>query len=304
MEAYYTDGGWREKQAELVKAYKRLTIDEREYYGDLPTEAEMLMLAYEYHWREEHENWEVLFCEERFTVEATDGSTFSFKPDLIVRERDTDLIVCWDHKSAGSLPSADWRIEDLQSTLYPWGLDKMGISIDLFGFNYLKTSGLKVPSVNKDGRLSTRKVTYEFYTLATFLKEFYGGTNKIPKYWRMQLQQAKRNSAEFFKRSRIVKDPHLINRQIEELDWTTQEMESFIEFARENPDSDPWVRSLDRSCDWACDFHDLCQADLLGADTAFMKKSQYRKSKYTEELIEIGKPKKAATRKKPTKARK
>jgi CRISPR/Cas system-associated exonuclease Cas4 (RecB family) len=305
MEAYYTTGGWEKKQAQLVKEWKKLGVDEREFYGDLPGAAADLMKAYNYHYREEHENWEILHCEERFVVEDDDGNKFSFKPDLIIQELDTGLIACVDHKSGKSLPDADWRIEDLQSTLYPWALEQVGISIDIFIFNYLKTTGLKVPSVNKNGQLSTRKVTFEYFTLANYLIDFYGSKSDIPKYWRIRLGQAKKDTSQFLKRSRIVKDPILVNRQIEELDWTSMEMLSFIEFVQDNPDSDPWVRSLDRSCNFACDFHDLCQADLLGADTSFMKKSQYRPSKYTEELIQVGnKPKAINPRKKSPKTRK
>lgn len=265
-----------------------MSLDEREFYGPLPDQAEQMMRAYMYRWRKQHDNWEVLYCEERFVVQDEDGNNFSFKPDIIVREKDTGLIVCWDHKSTTNIPDADWRLEDLQSTLYMWALPKVGIEVDLFGFNYMNTNPYKLPKTNQDGRLSTRKVTFEFYSLAEYLTEFYGGKSKIPKYWKIELREAQKNSTHWFKRSRIVKDPALINRQIEELDWTTMEMLSFIEFISENPDIDPWVRSLDRSCEWSCDFHDLCQADLLGADTTFMIKSQFRKSRYQEELMNIG----------------
>lgn len=287
MEDYYKEKGWVDRHSELTDEFNNLTIDEREYYGDLPAQAQSLMAAYEHYWRKEHDNWEVLHVEERFAVEAGDGSTLSFKPDLIVREKESGLIGVWDHKSTKSLPDAEWRIQDLQSVIYPWGLGLAGIEVDYFGWNYLRTKTPTLPKENKDGRLSRRKIESEYYTLANFLLAHYGDKRKIPQYWRLELQSLKKRS-NYFKRTRMVKDPVLVNRMISELDWTTQEIQGWIEFAKEFPDDDPWVRTVDRSCSWGCDFFDLCQTELLGQSGDFLRKRKYQPSKYIEELVILG----------------
>lgn len=287
MEAHYTKGNWETRHKSLTRQFNSLTIDEREFYGDLPTKAKKLMAAYEYHWRHEEDNWEILHVEQRFAVEAADGSTLSFKPDLIVREKDSGLIGVWDHKSTTSLPSAEWRIQDLQSVIYPWGLELAGIKVDYFGWNYLRTKEPTIPHTNQDGALSKRKLDTEYHTLATFLIRHFGDKTRIPQYWRVILKSLKGQS-NYFKRTRMVKDTVLINRMIAELDWTTQEIQAWVEFMDNNPADDPWVRTVDRDCEWHCDFFDLCQVELLGGDGKFLRKSKYRPSTYSEELVILG----------------
>ncbi len=284
MEAYYTTGNWRAEQIKLTKKFNNLLLDEREFYGDLPEKAERLMASYEYYWREEEDKWEILYAEERFAVDLPDGSVFSFKPDLIVKEKDTGLVGVWDHKSAKSLPDAEWRIQDLQSVVYPWGLSLAGIEVDYFGWNYIRTKEPSLPKTNQDGRLSHRKLDSEYHALARFLLDHYGKKSQIPSYWRLELRSLKGRS-NFFKRTRMVKDQALVERQINELDWTHQEIQAWVDFMADNPNDDPWVRTAEMSCSWGCDFFDLCQVELIGGDGRFLRKTKYEPSDYVEELV-------------------
>jgi hypothetical protein len=58
-------------------------------------------------------------------------------------------------------------------------------------------------------------------------------------------------------------------------------VQDMIETAKEikrNPESK--VRTMTFDCDRGCEFFALCQAELRGIDTDFIKKSQYEKSDY------------------------
>jgi len=256
-------------------------LSEREFYGDLPAKAERLMKAYMYHYREEHDNWEPLHVEETFRLTFESGEVFEFKPDLILRERDTGLVGVWDHKNVRGIPSAEVRLSDLQSTFYPWGLENLEdpIGVDYFGFNYVRTKEPTVPSLNKDGSMSARKIDTDFLTLYNFVKD-----NDIPmtKAIKTRLKNLQTHS-EFFRRIRLTKNDALVERTVEELLISAEEIAAKTEYAKDFPNEDPWVRNLMRDCDW-CGFRDLCNVELLGGDTTFLRKKKYKASKYARRV--------------------
>jgi hypothetical protein len=281
LQYHYMGRGWRKAHARLAKQYKNLLLEEREYYGDLPGEVERMMESYLYHYRDEDSEWEVLYVEETFIVEHPNGHEFSFKPDLIVKDHALDQVVVWDHKTTKSIPSAEYRMSDLQSGFYPWGLRLAGVNVDTFGYNYIKTKPPTVPSINKDGSISKRRIDTDYYTLASFLMDYYADVwPDIPSSWKTRLQTLK-NSNEYFKRSKIVKPQAVESRMVEELDYTTQEMVAWYEFM-EDQEGDPWIRNLIKSCEWDCDFQELCLIELMGGDGKFIRRTKYQPSKYME----------------------
>ena len=282
LQYHYMGRNWRVAHKKLTKQFMRLLLEEREYYGDLPDEVERMMGSYLHLYAEEDKTWEVLHVEETFVVNHPNGHEFTFKPDLIVRDTDTDQIVCWDHKTAKSIPSSEYRIADLQSGLYPWGLRLAGIEVDTFGFNYIRTKPPTQPSINLNGEISKRRIDTDYYTLATFLMDYYKDVwPDIPKNWKTQLRTLKHSNA-YFKRTKLVKPKAVETRLIEELDYTTQEMQAWYEFMEDDPNADPWVRNMTNSCDWDCDFYELCLIELMGGDGKFIRRTKYQPSKYME----------------------
>jgi hypothetical protein len=282
LAAYYSGEDWERVHRQLTKQFNLMFIEEREHYGPLPELAEKLFRAYLHQYSKLDAEWEVLYCEEEFTVTFLEGDTFSFTPDLIVKDHSLPKapIVCVDHKWVKSMPSGEWRIEDLQSTIYPWALRELGIEVERFTFNYIRTKSPSVPKVTQSGAISRARIDTDYYTMAKFLLGYYevDSVNKLPRNWREQLRALKVKQG-FFKRSTIIKDQALISRQIEEFSYTAQEMEIWTDMHHEQ-DIDPWVRTLIPSCAWDCDFHDLCMVELLGGDGNFMRRSKYQQSEY------------------------
>jgi hypothetical protein len=283
LQYHYMGRDWRVAHKNLTKRFNNLLLEEREYYGDLPAEVERMMLAYLYEYKDEDKEWEVLFVEETFRVNHPNGNVFEFKPDLVVRDHATDQVICWDHKTTKSIPSAEFRMSDLQSGLYPWGLRLAGIEVDSFGFNYIRTKPPTVPSINMDGSISKRRIDTDFRTLAAFLKGYYGDNwpKDIPDHWKTQLATLKHTNS-YFKRSKMVKPKAVESRLVEELDYTTQEIIAWYEFMEDEPSDDPWTRNMIKSCEWDCDFHELCLIELMGGDGKFIRKQKYQPSKYME----------------------
>lgn len=283
MAEHYRGGDWRKAHAKELKRFNNLFLEEREHYGDLPEKVERMMESYVWHYRHEEEDWEILHVEETFKVEFAEGDVFTFKPDLIIRDHSTAEKAIWvvDHKTTRSMPSGEWRLEDLQSTLYPWALrEGMDLPIKGFVFNYIRKKSPTIPKINKDGSISRAKIDTDYPTLAKFLLEYFEveSVNALPKEWKTRLRTLQ-GSKSYFKRSRITKDDLLIDRQIEEFSYTAQEIEGWHEMHEEG-DIDPWVRTMIPSCDWDCDFYDLCLIELLGQDSKFMRRTKYQDSQY------------------------
>lgn len=285
-EEHYSGGDWKDAHAKEVKKFNNLFLEEREHYGDLPGMAERMMEAYLWHYRKEESEWEVLYVEETFTVDFQEGDQFTFKPDLIVRDhasKDKDIWVV-DHKTVRSMPSGEWRLEDLQSTLYPWALrEGMDLPIKGFIFNYIRRKSPTIPSINKDGSISKRRIDTDYPTMAKFLLDYYevDTVRNLPPDWKDRLKVL-RSQNNYFRRSRIIKDQALIDRQIAEFSYTAQEIEIWHDMHVEQ-DLDPWVRTMIPSCEWDCDFYDLCMIELLGQDSKFMRRTKYKPSEYAKE---------------------
>jgi len=283
MRAYYEGKDWKKAHEQELKKFNNLFLEEREFYGDLPDLAERMMFSYLWTYRNEDPEWEVLYVEENFKVKFTEGDVFGFKPDLIVADKRGDVWVV-DHKTTRSIPSSEWRLVDLQSTLYPWAL-REGMDLDIKGFifNYIRRKAPSIPKINKDGSISRARVDTDYPTMAKFLIEYFEveTVKELPTEWKKRLANLKLES-KFFKRTRITKDDALINRQIEEFSYTAQELESWLELSEEQ-DIDPWVRTMIPSCEWDCEFYDLCTLELLGQDSKFMRRSKYQPSQYQKE---------------------
>lgn len=287
MQAHYLGGDWRKEHAAQLKEFNKLFKEERDIYGDMPEAVERWMESYVWHYRKEEADWEPLYVEQTFKVTFAEGDVFTFKPDLIVRDHSTKEKAIWvvDHKTAKSMPSGEWRLEDLQSTLYPWALrEGTDLNVKGFIFNYIRKKVPSVPKIIKSGAISKARLDTDYPTMAKFLMEYYkvGSVNELPTDWKKRLRVL-RGETKFFKRSRIIKDDALVNRQIEEFSVTAQEIETWHEMHDEQPDFDPWVRTMIPSCDWDCDYYDLCSIELLGQNSNFIRRSKYRKSTYTKD---------------------
>ena len=271
LEAHYKGEDWLETYGELTHKFNGFLAEEKEHYGDLPGISARLMNGYMDFWEEEDKNLEIISVEEEFEVDIGKGLLFKFKPDMIVRDKRDGVISCWDHKSNKTLPDTEWRNTDIQSTLYLWALNQLGIKVDQFIFNYIRTKPPTVPRMTKAGRMSKVKIETDYPTLKSFIEENDLVIDDNLQTW---LDNLKANS-NFYKRISIAKPQLLTNTMIEEL-YSTATMINFMD----SDDDLAYYRVLNKACDWDCSFQDLCNADLMGSPQA----NQIRKQRYQKEV--------------------
>ncbi len=267
LEAHYKGEDWLETYGELTHKFNGFLAEEKEHYGDLPGISARLMNGYMDFWEEEDKNLEIISVEEDFEVDIGKGLLFKFKPDMIVKDKRDGVISCWDHKSNKTLPDTEWRNTDIQSTLYLWALNQLGIKVDQFIFNYIRTKPPTVPRMTKAGRMSKVKIETDYPTLKSFIEENDLVIDDNLQTW---LDNLKANS-NFYKRISIAKPQLLTNTMIEEL-YSTATMINFMD----SDDDLAYYRVLNKACDWDCSFQDLCNADLMGSPQA----NQIRKQRY------------------------
>lgn len=259
LEIHYTGGDWRLHHMKLRAQFLKMFEEEREYYGDLPDHCNRLMRGYLLKWAEEDKNMRIICAEQEFTVKLPHGHTLQFKVDLVTE--DEYGVWLWEHKTHKTIPRSDYRFLDVQTTRYLYGLAKNGLRPTGILWNYLRTKPPTVPKLTpKTGVLSNRKIDTELYTYLVTLKKL--GLN--PRNHRDKINWLRR-SEEYFRRVRTPRPWSVVNQLVREAVVTADRIERGIQ---------P-VRSVDRTCEYACSYKDLCITDLYGGDSESLIKANY-----------------------------
>jgi hypothetical protein len=267
LEAHYLGEGWEKRHRTLVKEYIRLSDEDKEYYGNLPDDCEMLMRRYVYHWRSVDRHLKIIAVEKVFELPWPHGHLFQGKFDVIVE--DEYGVWLMEHKSHKTLPDDDYRFQDIQTARYVYTLNKLGTYGDITGilWNYIVTTLPKKPAILKDGsRLSKRKIKTDALTLIAALKEY----GLDPRDYRDDIIRLKKRSSDYFRRvptpiqvpvvERLVKEGVLAADRIEELE------------RGRTP-----IRNIGRHCTYSCDYQDLCIIELYGGNPKPLIKAKFHK---------------------------
>lgn len=294
LEYHYKGKNWKNAWKIFKEEFDKLFPEEKAVYGDLPSEVARLMQGYTAYYKDEE--WEVVkdkkgkpIVEREFRVRIPKTRVVVHGViDLIIQDEYGIWVV--DHKTVKKEPpSAEFRMSDVQTTLYFWVVltlcEKWGINPKhLRGaiFNYIRTEPPKEPELLKTGGMSKRVIDtcWMFYRAA--LKK----AGLDPKDYLDMREKLKGNEAKFYHRHRMDKPKSLMKILLQEAVFTAYQIESF---------HDSVARTLDKSCEWGCDYKELCYAELQGLDTDSLRKKLYerrtedgkeRKKKETKGLIE------------------
>jgi hypothetical protein len=251
-----------EKWVEAYKQWKasewdKLFEEEREAYLEKKFSPELvldLMTHYVEHWTNQQARWEPLFIEKDFELTTKSGLLIRFKMDYIVK--DGKLTVLVENKNKKDLPDSNERILDPQVHMYCYLASKLPkpIIIDRIIWDYIRTEPVPMPSINKDGSISKRKLETDQRTYLRFLKE-----NKIhPKSEeeRLGIENHLRSLPETLTLARVMNRPNLRVGEIFVRDMVARA-------ERAKTITRP-TRNWDRTCSWMCDYKQLCEADMLG----------------------------------------
>jgi PD-(D/E)XK nuclease superfamily len=271
---HFDGGDWRTKHRALTRKFKSLLVEEREEYGDLPTEIERIMLGYTAHYKGEDEHWRTLDTEIDATVELPNGDMFNFIIDKIAEEDDGGVWLI-DYKNVSSLMDDDFMLLDAQLAKYAWAAPKIGYpNVRGVIFDELCTKAPTIPKQLQSGELEQRKnLQCDVYTYYRELRRL----KLDPKNYRNMLRHLQGQSQRWFRRTRMPRDRPMVEQTIRELLWTCDDIKR-AESAGHFP------RTPDKSCAWMCEYLHPCIVEMQGGDIDEIARLQFTTTKREQDL--------------------
>jgi hypothetical protein len=286
--------------AKMVDQFNNLYDEEREEYGDIPSQVHRLFRTYLRYWKDDADRYEVATLHDgspaiEFVVEVPltkwgIEEPFKGRIDLMVEDKEYGNLWPWDAKWMSKIPAPDERMMSPQRLLYAWALKKEGYPVGGFVFNYGRTKEPTIPNVLKRnskygaaGYLTTKpSLDCDYWTYLDCIKETHGD------YWReaaktvyhAKLIELRNRHTLWFRRERVPVEDGQIKQAVRELIVSVRDIQ------RRNTKNPP--RTYDYRCKWGCDYHDLCVGQFTGLDIEPLIKAQYttEDERYGEDLEE------------------
>lgn len=214
---------------------------------------------------------EYLAIEKEVQAELIPGVIVEGKIDGIVRKKSDGRVFIFERKTCKQMPKEDVRLSDIQSVIYYWLLPASGYRRKLDGimWDYVRSKPPTVPELLKKGSLSLANIetTPEVYLEA--IKK-----HKLkPQDYAEMLKKLELKRSQFFKRVPLPYSNTLRDNIVSDLKDTAKEILTFGEVLKD--------RNLGRDCSW-CEFYSLCQSELRGLDSDFIRRKEYEVKKREE----------------------
>lgn len=270
LEAHLQGKDWRVEHAKFKTEFDKLFIEEKEELGDLPGDVEQIITGY----IERYKN-DLLIYVPRHRGKRVE---IPVHVDLDARTKFTGRIDAFpvnpfgehwvmDHKSCKNIPDEDSRYSDLQMVFYCWLLPQLGYPKP-HGviWDYIRKKVPTRPEVLKSGQLSMNKsidTTYEVYMQTVYEKL---GVDALTRYEEFA-QQFKGRAEKFYRRIYLPDpSPVLIENVVRDMRVTVEEIRAH--------GATDMTRNMGRDCK-QCSYYNLCQAEVRGLDTEYMRKTEY-----------------------------
>lgn len=278
LEAYHKGEDWKAVHEKYSYQFSQLFDEEKDFYGDMPTEIFTIMQAYMWHYK--NDPWEWIDAEFQLEAEFPDGTIYRGKIDALIRNQFGLWLV--DNKTHKTLPKLNFRLLDAQSALYLWAARENGLNVNGFIWNYLRWKPPTVPAlVDRNRRLTDSAVDTDYPTMYRAIKRYkaeHPDTFKVrPKDLAklkflagQQYEFGKPQTSDFFRRDIMEKSDEMIDRVVKGNLHTSLRMHDY-----EFDDPDFVERVVERSCEFSCSYVDLCSAELIGANTRPIIKQNY-----------------------------
>ena len=232
----------------------------KEFQGMLGRATRISERYYRTRGRADADKYTVLFCEHRVRTILSPSIVSRATIDLITRDKQTNQVFLWEHKSGQNIPSRDRRLRDLQTTLYAsMARQELDLEIDGIRWNYLRTKEPTIPDMLKSGSLTRRELDTTWDTYAQViaaeglqeddyadLKSKYANKEEdifFPRFEHLLLQDESVLLGDFVKSARNI--------QRQRWEWETG--------------NDQPTRSVGFMCDF-CDYRWICKTVILGGD--------------------------------------
>lgn len=275
LEVHAKGGDWKKHHKRLSRKFNEMFDEEKDFYGDMPTEILRVMNGYFWHYK--RDPWKYHEVELELTAELPNGVLLRIKFDGLIENQWGLWLV--DHKSHKTLPNHEYRLLDTQSPLYIWVAHQNDIPVNGFIWNYIKWKAPTIPELVYVGtpreRLSKRVTETDYPTFRKALRDY--GLNeddyaeRLAYYKSLRYVPGEPQNSPFYYRSVFEKDDALVDRVLKEAMRTAERMNTY-DFS----DPDGVERTVGRHCQFACSYTDLCTMELLGGNTRPLLRQNYK----------------------------
>lgn len=267
-------GDWKKLHKKLTAQFNNMFDEEKDFYGDLPTEIHTTMKSYFWHYKKDP--WIYHETELELTAELPNGVLLRIKFDALIENQWGLWLV--DHKSHKTLPKLDYRLLDTQSPIYTWVAHQNDIPVNGFIWNYLRWKQPTKPKLayagTKRERLSLAAIDTDYPTFLRGLKELgqdpADHAAKLAQLKSQRYAPGEPQTSEFFRRDVFEKSPELIERVLKEAMRTADRMNNY-----DWTDRDAVERTVGRHCEFMCSYKDLCTNELLGNNLRPLLRQNY-----------------------------
>lgn len=266
---------WKTVLADYEKEYGKYFDEEREYYGDIIGEVRRIV-----------ERYEVIYKDDGLVYQP--GPVKGSKPyELEIRHGLLPGIVFtahfdkypmdkhkryWnmDHKTHRSFPDEKARFSDLQLAFYFWLSPLVGLPKPTgIVWDYIRTKPPAIPEELKNGGLSQRKNIDTDYD--TYMAEIKKKKLSPADYQEILTQLKPEGHFNFYRRIWLPgPSKTMVENIVRDTKITAQEMKSLSKISK--------ARNMTYQCS-GCSYFELCQAEVRGVDSDFIRKTQYTEVK-------------------------
>lgn len=258
IEAYNSGRSWRKPYQKFAKQFYEETFQEEIVeMGDIPRMVEELM-----------ENYQILYENDGLTYL---GNELHFELPLmpgVVIEGYLDALVEDEHgcvwpketKTYKKNPDYDFLLLNTQSALYTWAVMEMGYRPKGTLWDIVRAKEPSRPQILKSGEISRKGIDSTPYTVKKALREM----GEDPRDYADLL--GKVSFEDYFRRYPVRVNHTVVERIMEDFKSTAREI---LRSGHRLCD-----RNLGKGCAW-CDYKPLCQAELMGLDTEFIRGKQF-----------------------------
>jgi len=219
------------------------------------------------------DDWTILHVEEEFITKLETGEVLSFTPDLVVQD-EAGYVWIVDHKTTSRLPDTGIPFGDMQSLLYYSGLKGLYPSLQGFIFNRMRKKVPTKPRLTKTGKtrvanLANIDTTYE--VLRDFIRDVAPGLMNDSSHLR-RLAELRDGPNRFFWQETIYVNENTVDLILSDVSHVCSQISDSIKrnWYPRNLQEDGGYKSCKK-----CEFYPLCQADLLGWNTALILSEDY-----------------------------
>lgn len=250
---------------EAKKTYAHMFREEREVYDQMMEDIRLLMTSYFQYYEDdpltyvEHKGKKTEYY---FEVDLTPAIQLIGYIDSVATKDGLNWLV--EHKSHKEIPKGDLKYSDIQGALYAYAMPLTGLpKPDGVCWDYIRMKSPTIPELLKNGQLSKKANIDTLWPV--YREQIRKNGLKLSDYKDMK-ELLQRKYDDFFIRKYLPLNKTILKNLVEDAVTTAREIKR-----KAGKDK---TRNIEKHCEW-CDYYNLCQADLRGLDTKFIKKTNF-----------------------------